>query len=183
MEDNKRILERYLVASVRLGERPAMEQLVALRGPRLIAHAVRLLGDVEEARDAVQDAWIEIFHGIAGLRDINAFPAWATRIVTRQCAKTIRRKQGHRTLRAALAVEPCPNVENAGPDAVDAALVRRAIAELPVEQSATIALFYLEDMSVAEVSVAMDVPVGTVKTRLMHARTKLKQTLEGENHD
>jgi RNA polymerase sigma-70 factor (ECF subfamily) len=42
-----------------------------------------------------------------------------------------------------------------------------------------LALFYLEDLTVTEVAAALDVPVGTVKTRLMHARGKLKATLEG----
>ena len=58
--------------------------------------------------------------------------------------------------------------------------MRRAIRTLPPEQQAAIALFYLEDMSVAEVAVALDVPAGTVKTRLMHARRKLRGALEGE---
>ncbi len=58
--------------------------------------------------------------------------------------------------------------------------MRRAIKTLPPEQQAAIALFYLEDMSVAEVAVALDVPAGTVKTRLMHARRKLRDALEGD---
>jgi RNA polymerase sigma-70 factor (ECF subfamily) len=51
---------------------------------------------------------------------------------------------------------------------------------LPAEQQAAVALFYLEEMSVAEVAVALDVPAGTVKTRLMHARRKLRAALGGE---
>jgi RNA polymerase sigma-70 factor (ECF subfamily) len=51
---------------------------------------------------------------------------------------------------------------------------------LPPEHQAAIALFYLEDMSVAEVAVALDVPAGTVKTRLMHARRKLRDVFEGD---
>jgi len=48
------------------------------------------------------------------------------------------------------------------------------------EQRAAVALFHFEEMSVAEVAVALDVPVGTVKTRLMHARRKLRAVLEGD---
>ncbi len=47
---------------------------------------------------------------------------------------------------------------------------------------AAIGLFYLEEMSVAEVAVALEIPVGTVKTRLMHGRKKLRATLEGDDH-
>jgi DNA-directed RNA polymerase specialized sigma24 family protein len=51
---------------------------------------------------------------------------------------------------------------------------------LPAGQRAAIALFHIEDMSVAEVAVALDVPAGTVKTRLMNARAKLRAAFEGE---
>jgi len=185
--DAKRSLESYFATSARLGDRDAMVRLVELRGPRLLVHATRLLGDHEEARDAVQDAWIDIFRGLRSLRDVQAFPAWATRIVTRRCAGLIRKKQGQRALATALTREAAsdgePVAENGGMEALEADQIRRAIAALPPEQSATIALFYLEDMSVADVSVAMDVPVGTVKTRLMQARTKLKHALKGENDE
>ena len=74
---------------------------------------------------------------------------------------------------------------SAGPDLTEPSFpdvdgVRRAIRTLPPEQQAAIALFYLEEMSVAEVAVALDVPAGTVKTRLMHARRKLRGVLEGD---
>ena len=68
----------------------------------------------------------------------------------------------------------------AEPASVDVEAVRRAINRLPRDQQAAVALFYGEDMSVAEVAVALDVPAGTVKTRLMHARRKLRSELEGD---
>jgi DNA-directed RNA polymerase specialized sigma24 family protein len=57
--------------------------------------------------------------------------------------------------------------------------LRAAVRALPPEQRAAIALFYFEGMTVAETAVALDVPAGTVKTRLMHARRKLRNALEG----
>lgn len=173
-----RILEEFLVASVRLGDREAAGKLVALRGPRLLAHAARLIGNAEDARDIVQDAWIEILRGLGRLQDDRAFPAWCTRIVTRRAARVIADKVRHREIAAAEAAD-ATWTESDGPVAADAHAVREAIAALPREQAATVALFYLEDMSVAEVAHALDVPVGTVKTRLMHARTKLSEALKG----
>lgn len=66
---------------------------------------------------------------------------------------------------------------------MQASNVRHAIAALPPKQAATVALFFLEDMGVAEVSVSMDVPVGTMKRRLMQAREKLRRVLKGEKDD
>ena len=58
----------YLAGFARLGDRAAFEKLVQHFGPRLFAHAYRLLGHREEARDAVQEAWVEITHRLPKLR-------------------------------------------------------------------------------------------------------------------
>jgi RNA polymerase sigma-70 factor (ECF subfamily) len=58
--------------------------------------------------------------------------------------------------------------------------VAEAIGKLPPQQRAALALFYLEELSVAEIAIATDVPPGTVKTRLLHARRKVRALLEGE---
>ncbi len=182
MNRGEKALEAYLVAAARTGDRRALGQLMALRGPRLMAHAVRLLGEVEGARDVVQDAWIDIVGGMRGLRETRAFLPWALRIVSRRVARVISGRQRDRRLAGDFAAEHALQVAEAGPGAVDAATVRAAIAQLPPEQAATIALFYLEEMSVSEVAVATDVPIGTVKTRLMHARLRLRAYLEGDSN-
>lgn len=181
MTAKERALDAYLVASARLGDRRAMSQLVELRGPRLLAHATRLLGERESARDVVQESWVEILRGLKGLRDEALFLPWALRIVTRRVAREIKRRQRGRLLADAVRAETDTEVPEDGPDEVDASKVRGAIAELPPAQAATVALFYLEDLSVTDVATALDVPVGTVKTRLMHARAKLRALLEGND--
>ena len=173
-------LSAYLVARARDGDRMALTRLVDLHGPRLKSHAVRLLGEVEGARDCVQEAWVEIVRCLSGLRDDRVFLPWALRIVTRRVAREIGGRQRARVLRAGLKAEMATTNEGTGPGAVDAGVVRRAMEHLPSDQRACIALFYLEEMRVAEVAIALDVPVGTVKTRLMHARRKLRAVLEGE---
>lgn len=180
-----RALDARLVLSARLGDRAALERLVRRWQPRLTAHARRLLGEAEPARDAVQSAWVEIVRGLDRLRDPAAFPAWAYRIVTRRRAATIGGRRRDRALAAGLTreadlmPEPPP-----GPEPVDDhARLRAAVRTLPPDQRAPIALFHFEGLSVAETAVALDVPAGTVKTRLMHARRKLKAALEGHRND
>jgi RNA polymerase sigma-70 factor (ECF subfamily) len=176
---NDRRIDEYLVVCARLGDRSALGRLAARWNKRLLVHAWRLLGDEAAAQDSVQEAWVEIVRGIGRLQDSAAFPAWAYRIVTRRCARTIGRAQRGRRLESALAAEvEAPAEEGtAGPD-ID--LVRRILRELPPGQQAAVALFYLEEMSVGEVAVALDVPAGTVKTRLMHARSRLRNSIMGE---
>jgi RNA polymerase sigma-70 factor (ECF subfamily) len=173
----ERALDAYLIASARTGDARAFAALFKRWNARLSSHAWRLLGDREAAADAVQEAWAEIVRGLGRLSDMSAFPAWAYRIVSRRCAKSIGRNVRDREAADALAAEPRGSEEV--PEASDSHLLRHAIDALPPDQRAAIALFYLEDMSVAEVAVALAVPAGTVKTRLMHARHKLRAALEG----
>lgn len=180
-KNQTKALSAYLAAAARSGDQTAMSGLVELHGGRLIAHAVRLLGDRDGARDCVQDAWIEILRGLGGLRDDTVFLPWALRIVTRRVARDIGRRQRDRALSSEMTLETETSTPESGPDAADAAVVRQALGNLPPDQKACVALFYLEDMRVAEVAIALDVPVGTVKTRLMHAREKLRAVLKGEN--
>jgi len=173
-----RILDEYLVASARAGDRRSFDLLARRWHPKLVAHAWRLTGDGEIAREAAQDGWIEIVRGLAGLRDERAFPAWAYRIVSRRCAAQIRRVQARRALGTAIASEPVADqAEELG---ADLPRLRAAVRALPEGQRAAVALFHFEDMSVAETAVALDVPVGTVKTRLLHARHTLREALEGD---
>lgn len=175
----ERIADEYLVAAARLGDRKAFALLARRWNRKLTAHAWRLLGDEDSAADAVQEAWAEIVSGLRRLEDARAFPAWAYRIVSRRAAKMIGRVQRRRQLAAAIGAEPVVGAREAEA-ASDIEKLRAAIRTLPAGQRAAIALFHLEEMSVAEVAVALDVPAGTVKTRLLHARNKLRDILQGE---
>lgn len=172
--------EVHLADRASAGCRASFEKLARIWHPRLIAHAYRLLGHREQASDAAQSAWLEIAKGIRSLRDPRAFPAWSLRIVTRRCANHIARNQADRALTVELMLDPIEGSSDELGDRDQALQLRSAIAALPPDQRAAIALFYHEGMSVAETAVALDVPAGTVKTRLMHARRKLAALLEGE---
>lgn len=180
-DESGRIYDQFLVMAVNTGDRAALARLVARWQPRLLGHARRVLGDGERAQDIVQDAWMQILRGLGSLDDVAAFPAWAFRVVSRCCYRQFRR----------------PHLDATGPDDAsscdfgmsgytsaeigsDMARVMAAIAALPPGQKAALALFHLEGMSVAQVAVALDVPPGTVKTRLMHARYKVRKHLEGD---
>jgi RNA polymerase sigma-70 factor (ECF subfamily) len=181
--DSERIYDEFLVAAAVAGDRPALSRLAARWQPRLVRHAWRVLGDAERARDMVQEAWVEILRGLARLDDVAAFPAWAFRIVTRRCQRDFGRPL-HESLDAdddaAGWNAPAPEHES-GEFKADVSTVMDAVARLPGPQRAALALFYLEDLSVAEIAIATDVPPGTVKTRLMHARNKVRAILEGDH--
>lgn len=181
--DSERIFDEYLVAAAVAGDRPALERLVARWQPRLLRHAWRVLGDGERARDMVQESWVEIMRGLARLDDVAAFPAWSYRIVTRRCQRAFHRqsREPFDVLEDDSPQEPAAPEHASAEFATELAIVRHAIAALPPLQRATLGLFYLEGMGVAEIAIALDVPPGTVKTRLMHARRKVRARLETGN--
>ncbi|MEP3047544.1 MAG: RNA polymerase sigma factor [Roseibium sp.] len=175
-----RTLEALLVLDAKAGDRQAIEWLVTLRGDRLLAHAARLSGDREAAQDVVQEAWIQIIRGLPSLANEAAFLPWALCIVSRRVAAFIKARQKDRKISISLGPETQEAVHPSPEKALDVEKVRAALHHLPSAQHATIALFYLEDLGVADVAKAMDVPAGTVKTRLMKARSTLRKLLEGE---
>ena len=185
MTPAERQTEADLVAAAQGGSEAAFSALVATWGRRLTAHAWRLLGDGEAARDVSQSAWLEIARGLNQLRDPMAFPAWAYRIVSRRAAAHIRSLQSDRRLVRDLeqAGQIAPEPPNDPSDQAQSRALQAAIRALPPAQRAAIALHHFEGLSVAETAVALDTPVGTIKTRLMHARLKLRAALQGATDD
>lgn len=177
-KQHDRLVDEYLVASIQTGSRAALDQLAKRWHVRLLAHAIRLCGEREMARDVVQSAWAEIVKGIDRLEDGRAFPAWAFRIVSRRCAREIRDLVKRRSLAREVERQPLEEVRPLEPS--DAVRLQEAIRYLSPAERAAVALYHFEELSVAEVAVALAVPVGTVKTRLMHARRKLRAIFEGE---
>lgn len=173
-------LDHYLVAAARLGDSRATARLAQRWQPRLLRHAARILGDVELARDRTQDAWLEILRGVRSLREARAFPAWAFRIVSRQCARGIGDLSRQRDRASAVEVEQLANSEACQEQYAAAGELHQAIADLPASHRAALSLFYQEGFTVTEVAAVLEIPPGTVKTRLMHARRRLRAVLEGE---
>lgn len=182
MRSKDKIYEEFLVASARLGDRKSLDALVKYRSPKLFSHACALMGNKDEASDILQEAWLEITRSLPNLKEPRAFSTWAYRIVSRRCAKAIGRNIKHRNIAKESAVQPVDTPHDIDANIGDAQAIRAAIEKLPAEQASTIRLFYLEEFSVREVAAALDIPVGTVKTRLMHARKTLKTTLEGDQN-
>lgn len=180
--EKEKALDAYLAASARVGDRDALDKLAERWHRKLLAYSHRLTGEAELAADVAQDAWGEIIRGIAGLDDAAAFPAWAFRIVSRRCAKAISKRQRRRAGTAALSREDAPKGDDhfGHENRAELDIVSRAMNELSTDHRAALALFYVEGLRIAEIAVALEIAPGTVKTRLMHARNKLRAQLEGE---
>lgn len=169
------VFDDVLVLYAQDGRREALDRLASRWRPRHYAHARRLLGSADQAADAVQDAWVSIVRGLYRLEDPSRFPAWSYAIVTRRCQDLLRRHTRSKEAPLEESVELDAPVEREGIDEL-----RSELSALPREQLATVALFYRDGLTVLEIAAAMKVPIGTVKTRLFHARRTLRHILLGD---
>lgn len=175
----EQVFNDILVLMALDGDRQALDKLARRWWPRHYAHASRLLGNHEGASDAVQEAWSQIITGLRKLNDVSRFPAWSYSIVSRRCYDLIRRRKTSRQNETVSDEQISERVEEQGLK-LD---MEKALKLLPGEQRAALALFYIEGFNVNEIGTALHMPAGTVKTRLFHARNKLKAFFEinGEN--
>lgn len=176
-ETPERVLDEYLVVLSQSGSRDALDGLARRWTPRLLRYAARLLGgssdDAETARDVVQEVWIGVIRGLRGLRDPSQFPAWIYGITTRRCADVIRANIRKRRLDADTAAGRSREEPGLTPDTqID---LTTAIRELPLTHRAVVHLFYRDEMSVEQIASILEIPVGTVKSRLHSAREKLRE--------
>ncbi len=175
------IQDELLVLQCQEGDGDALKALIARWQPRLARLAWRLTGEREVARDVVQDAWLAIVRGLKRLDDPARFRSWAYRIVSNKCADWIRRRGVRRSTAKELrdaAASTGDVSSNPTDSADDVARMLDALAKLPDEQRAVLSLHYLDEMGVREIAEVLGVPEGTVKSRLHHARNRLKEALE-----
>ena len=172
------IQDELLVLQCQEGDSDALEALIARWQPRFARLAWRLTWEREAARDVVQDAWLAIVRGLDRLDDPTRFRAWAYRIVKNKCADWTRRRVAHRTATDKLGERAAHAASGDAPDSGELSRLREAMARLPDEQRMILSLHYSEEMSVVEIAALLSVPAGTVKSRLFHARNRLKDALE-----
>jgi RNA polymerase sigma-70 factor (ECF subfamily) len=174
---------RELVIRAQDGDRDAFSQLVARSIGRLTAVARMILRDEYAAQDAVQDTFIEAWRSLPGLREPDKFEAWTRRLLVRACFRSGRR---HRRVSAVeIRLTPADEPAIAGPerglDVHDQ--LERGLARLPAEQRAAVVLVYYLDLPVADAAQAMNVPLGTAKSRLNRATQALRAAIDADNRD
>ncbi len=174
-----------LVAAAQTGAGEALERLLAEARPKLLALAMRVLGNSDEAEDAVQDAMIKVWRNLGRFEGRAAFTTWLHRIAVNAALDRLRRRGNVRLSSggpdehlhdAAEAVLP-ETPERIYARAETAVVVRGAVARLSETHGEALRLCDLEGESYATIATVTDCPLGTVMSRLFHARRKLVREL------
>ncbi len=174
-----------LVARAQRGDREAFSTLASEASARLYATARLILRHPDRAEDAVQDALVEAWRDIRGLRDSDRLDAWLHRLLVRACHRHARRdlrrhvaeisvpELGDRQLRADVAYDAARGL-------ADRDEIERGFRRLTDDQRTLLALIYYADLSLADVSVAMGVRIGTTKSRHHRAMAALRAALAAD---
>ena len=168
-----------LVNRAQRGDREAFDELARTTGDTCMAIAFRILRDFDLADDAVQTALVTAWTRIRALRDADRFEPWLHRIQTNSCYAEARRRTRWSEGIRLLPVEP-----TYGPDDYlivdDRDQLERAFRRLTVEQRAVLVYHHYLGLPLPEVADRMSIPVGTVKSRMHHAKRALRASLEAE---
>jgi RNA polymerase sigma-70 factor, ECF subfamily len=138
--------------------------------------ASAILGGPNEARDVVHDAFIAAWQAWPTLRDQDRFGPWFRRIVVNACRDRLRRATRRRT--SDLASSPEAPALDTSPQIHDRLLIEAGLARLRPDDRILLALRYYHDLKVDDIAVVLDIPAGTVKSRLSHAHARLRSAIE-----
>ncbi|HET9756143.1 MAG TPA: RNA polymerase sigma factor [Candidatus Limnocylindrales bacterium] len=173
-------MDRELVILAREGDHDAFARLVASSIGRLNAIARLILRDYGLAEDAVQDAFVDAWRSLPGLRDPDRFDAWMTTLLVRTC-QDARRRARRRAVELPLLANDDPEIADHHAAFAVTDQLERGLRDLTVDQRTVIVLSFYLDLPIAEAASVLGIPAGTMKSRLHRALTALRATVDADD--
>lgn len=173
-----------LVRSVARGDSDALTTVYRQHHVAVRAFAQRLVGDIEAAEDLVQDVFVALPSALSRFRGECALRTFLVSIAVNHAKNHVRAAARRRAAMTRLGREPEPG----GPDDPERVAEKRQLADrlmialdaLPLDQRVAVVLSEIEDRTSAEIATIVNAPEGTVRTRVFHAKKKLRELLGGE---
>ncbi|MGV3467108.1 MAG: RNA polymerase sigma factor SigW [Heyndrickxia sp.] len=182
------MLVKKRIKQVIKGDRNAYEDIVELFKDKVFQICYRMLGNRHDAEEVAQEAFIRAYLNIESFKQERKFSTWLYRIATNLCIDRLRRKKPDYYLDAEVSgtdgltlysqipsSERLPDVEVEHMELQEH--IQQAIYRLPEKYRSVIILKYIDDLSLNEISEMMNLPLGTVKTRIHRGREALRKQL------
>lgn len=166
-----------LVLRCQTGDERAFELLMHRFAPKTLAYLRGLVG--QDADDVQQDVWLAVYRSLRSVANPGAFRTWLFRTTRHRAMDHLRRRKRDTELLDETPVDDLADVHaSETEETVDTALLDRALDAIPPPQREVLLLRYRDDLSYAEIALVVGIPIGTVRTRLHHAKRRLHELLE-----
>jgi RNA polymerase sigma-70 factor (ECF subfamily) len=176
-EEGERRQESLWVLLAQSGDKEALDRLLESAQERLYAYIVHLVRDRHLAEDVLQEVFLRIYRKLKWLREPALFRSWAYQIATRESFRRLERERIWKDqIRddALLDTLAAPAPAAALDEELRAGLPA-SLAKLSPASRAVIVLYYLHEMSFVETAAVLEIPIGTVKSRLAYGLAKLRE--------
>lgn len=181
MLTDRQLLESALLAvRYQRGDREAFEGIVRLWETPLFFYLRRLAASEADAWELLQETWLKLIRSLGSLRDPQALPAFLYTTARNTALSRLRKRELEQVENFAEEVHD----DSSGNDISvfdNADEVHHALDQLPLLQREALTLYFLEDLSLDEMAATLDVPVGTVKSRLHYAKLAMRKILTQGN--
>ncbi|HJR96689.1 MAG TPA: sigma-70 family RNA polymerase sigma factor [Actinomycetota bacterium] len=170
-----------LVRRFQAGESDAFTELVRRHQQRVYSICLRMLGEADAAADVAQDTFLTVLRKLGGFRGDAAFTTWLHRVAVNACYDELRRKR-RRPMPHVVSDdhperEPGPPVADHADEVIGTSDAAAALASIPEEFRAAVVLADVQDLPYDQIAEVLDVPVGTVKSRVHRGRVALAAAL------
>jgi RNA polymerase sigma-70 factor (ECF subfamily) len=170
--------DRDLITSAQQGDRQAFTELVCRHQNAVVGLIYRMCGDPQQAEDAAQEAFVRVWQNLNSYEPQHAFRSWLYRIATNVALDSLRRERPTVELDSLpLADDDNITPEQSAEQGQRMAQVRKAIARLSEPLRIVLILREYQELSYQEIAETLDIPTGTVMSRLNTARSQLRQEL------
>ena len=169
--------EDQLIAAAKQGNREAFRELVLMHYQGGINVVYRLSGEMPLAEDVAQETFIRVWTKLDTYRPVGSFRSWVYRIATNAALDILRRRKEEVDIDEIPLSAPGSGVEHNLIRQQQAQIVRKAVLDLPPASRSVLVLREYEGLSYQEIADSLDIPIGTVMSRLAYARGILKQEL------
>jgi len=176
--EQAKIYHELLILQAQAGQREAFEMLVKLWEKPFFSFARAYTASESVAWDVVQETWMVIIHKLNSLSHPAKFKCWAFQILNNKCADHFRKILKDKNLKKEIAKRNGQKNDTA----CDHELLYHAIGKLTSEYKTLILLRFNQGMSIMEISKTLNIPEGTVKSRLHRTLNELKLSIQGDNH-
>lgn len=174
--------EEELIAGAQRGDRNAFSELVRVHAQGVIKVVYRMCGDALVAEDAAQETFLRAWQNLPSYSPGTSLRNWLYRIAFNAGMDLVRRERRimSENIEDLSLNDPRPGPESQASERERKSLVQQAVLSLPDASRAVLILREYEDLSYQEIAESLDIPIGTVMSRLSYARRLLKEKLEPE---